>query len=82
MNLPLKHEKNLRRFPATVETFFGPDGNPLSVGDLLMQNDLAETLDAIRNGGRDVFYRGKVAEALVKAVQAGGGIITASDLEA
>ncbi len=60
--------------------FMKKDGNPYAPGDLFKQPDLAWTLTQIANGGRDAFYKGKVAERLVKGVQAGGGVMTAADL--
>jgi len=50
-------------------------------GDLLVQNDLAKTLELIRDKGRDGFYSGKVADQLVDEMKSGGGLITKSDLQ-
>ena len=46
----------------------------------LKQPDLARTLEAIRDQGRDGFYRGWVAKAIVDEMETGGGIITEADL--
>ena len=56
-------------------------GIPFEVGDRLVQHDLAKTLRAIRDHGRQGFYQGSVARALVKASQAGKGILTQQDLD-
>jgi gamma-glutamyltranspeptidase/glutathione hydrolase len=49
-------------------------------GDILKQPDLAETLERIRDYGRDGFYSGKTAELLLKEINRGNGIITQEDL--
>lgn len=56
------------------------EGYPYSVGDVLKNPDLAKTLTMIRDNGSDAFYKGEVAEAMVKAVEASGGILTMNDL--
>ena len=45
-----------------------------------MQSDLAGTLDTIAQEGPRGFYRGAVAEKIVRAVQAAGGNMTTEDL--
>ena len=50
-------------------------------GDVLIQNDLAQTLERIRDFGRDGFYKGKTAELFVNYITELGGIITYKDLE-
>lgn len=50
-------------------------------GDLLVQEDLAKTLELIRDKGRAGFYSGKVADQLVEEMKNGGGLITKSDLQ-
>ena len=50
-------------------------------GDLLVQEDLAKTLELIRDKGRDGFYKGKVADEIAAEMKAGNGLITKVDLE-
>jgi gamma-glutamyltranspeptidase/glutathione hydrolase len=50
-------------------------------GDLLVQEDLAKTLELIRDKGRDGFYKGKVADEIADEMKSGGGLITKADLE-
>ena len=59
---------------------FCPDGLPLEAGDTLRNPDLAESLRKIAAGGRDVFYRGELAETIAAEMQARGGFITKDDL--
>lgn len=54
---------------------------PWKEGDILRQPDLARTLEKIRDGGRDSFYSGSVAHAIVHLMKQGGGIITREDLK-
>lgn len=69
----------LLRYQESADIFFR-DGEPVAIGDLLVQRDLARTLSAINSKGRDGFYRGPVAELLVAEMEARGGLITGSDL--
>ena len=50
-------------------------------GDVLIQTELAQTLERIRDFGKDGFYKGKTAELLVDYITELGGIITYEDLE-
>ncbi len=67
---------------------FRPGGVPLAEGDWLVQPDLAKTLKLLAAKGPDAFYRGPMAQAIVKAQQrsrdelgtAGKGRMTLADL--
>jgi gamma-glutamyltranspeptidase/glutathione hydrolase len=67
------------KFPPTGEIFLNK-GQPFVAGQRLAQRDLANTLRRVRANGADGFYRGRTAEAIVKASRAGGGIIQLEDL--
>lgn len=71
---------DLMKDPASAAIFF-PSGEPLKVGDRVKQKDLARSLRAVSKRGVDGFYRGAVADLLVRSSQAGGGIITHEDLQ-
>ena len=51
------------------------------LGTLIIQTQLAETLEHIALQGRDGFYRGEIAKKLVESVQQAGGIWTLKDLQ-
>lgn len=53
---------------------------PWKEGDTLRQTDLAETLERIRDYGRDGFYKGITARLILKEMNRGNGIITEEDL--
>ncbi|HEX2969252.1 MAG TPA: gamma-glutamyltransferase [Bacteroidales bacterium] len=48
--------------------------------DILVQEELAGTLERIRDYGRDGFYSGIVASAIMNEMKRGNGIITLTDL--
>ncbi|HQY04563.1 MAG TPA: gamma-glutamyltransferase [Lacunisphaera sp.] len=75
-----EQEKKLRRGDAEIARLYLPDGRLPAVGTRLANPDLARTLDLLARHGRDGFYRGPVAAALVAAAQAGGGSLTLGDL--
>lgn len=56
---------------------FYPEGRPVEKGMTVDRHDLARTLTAIADGGREVFYNGEPGEDIVAAV---GGLITKDDL--
>ena len=71
----------LSRWPASARIFLNGDGTSLKLGDRLVQNDLADTLDAIARGGPRAFYEGPTADKIASAVQKAGGVMTADDLK-
>jgi gamma-glutamyltranspeptidase/glutathione hydrolase len=73
--------ERLSRWPASAKFLSNPDGTPMHEGDLLVQKDLGQTLSAIAEQGPNGFYRGAVAERLVKAIRDAGGIMTLDDLK-
>jgi gamma-glutamyltranspeptidase/glutathione hydrolase len=68
----------LERFPETAPIHFPP--GPVHARQRLVQADLARTLRAIAERGPRAFYEGPIAEAIAKAVQEAGGILTVEDL--
>ncbi|MBI3767437.1 MAG: gamma-glutamyltransferase [Deltaproteobacteria bacterium] len=66
--------------PALAHLFLHDDGSPRQAGELVRYPALATTLERVAANGADAFYRGPVAAALVHAVDAAGGILTARDL--
>ena len=69
----------LREFP-TSQAIFTDGGRPPKPGQLLYQRDLARSFQAIVDGGRDAFYQGEIAEAIVKFSQEQGGLLSMKDL--
>jgi gamma-glutamyltranspeptidase / glutathione hydrolase len=72
----------LQRWPSSAALFLRPSGTPLQQGDTLRQTDLAQSLDTIAREGSRAFYAGPIAEKIVTAVRAAGGVMTREDLRA
>ncbi|WP_064684082.1 gamma-glutamyltransferase [Rhizobium bangladeshense] len=70
------------RFSATGrKTYFDADGVLKNVGDLIVNSDMAQTLERIaRSGGSDIFYHGDLAEQIADDFKANGGLIDREDL--
>ncbi len=59
---------------------FLPNGEPLRPGERLVQPELANTLERVRDGGRAAFYTGAIAERVSAKVQSRGGLISVDDM--
>ena len=62
-----------------VAAIFLNKGKPWKVGETLVQKQLAATLREISAKGPDVFYKGDIAERVVAAGKANGGLLTMKD---
>jgi len=69
------------RASAAARTQFLVNGEVPPAGHRIRQPALADTLEAIAQRGAPAFYRGPIAQRLVAAVQAAGGIWTLADLD-
>jgi gamma-glutamyltranspeptidase/glutathione hydrolase len=67
---------------AEAERTFLVHGEVPSPGTLLVQKDLGGTLRQIAEGGVEAFYRGPLARAIGRALEAQGGWVTETDLAA
>ena len=74
-----EHYDAVAAFPATAEIFLD-DGLPRAPGDTVRNPDLAKTLRLISDQGHEAFYSGPMAQGIVDAVQADGGVMTLEDL--
>src|SRR6478752_7597961 len=75
-----RSQTRLARWPSTMKIFFA-DGRVLAPGATLVQHDLADTLTAIAETGPQAFYEGAIADKIVAAIRAGGGLMTRDDLK-
>jgi len=71
--------KQINASPAAA-SIFTVNGELPDVNTMLRQPALANTLQQLADKGREGFYAGPVAEALVSAVQSAGGIWSKQDL--
>jgi len=60
---------------------YGPEGRRLVAGEVLVQRDLARTLELLAEHGSRAVYGGEVARAIASHVRELGGSITLRDLE-
>ncbi len=70
---------HLEKWPG-LSKFFDGKGRPFDAGDILVQPDLARTLEAIAEEGPDGFYSGRTAGLIAAEMGRGGGLITEEDL--
>ena len=59
---------------------FLPNGSYVKLGQIFKNPDVANTLRIIGEKGRDGFYKGPIADAILKTSEAEGGVMTAADL--
>ena len=71
----------LREWPGFAETFV-PGGKPPAKGDIFHNPGLASTLETIGRDGRDVYYKGAIAETIDAFCQRVGCFIRKADLAA
>lgn len=71
-------QERLCRNEVTCRYFFKAGGVPYEQGDLLVQKDLAHTLELIAQEGPDGFYKGETAAKIAEEMRRGGGLV---DLE-
>jgi gamma-glutamyltranspeptidase/glutathione hydrolase len=64
--------------PATAATFL-PDGKPMTQGDIFANPRLARTMDVIAKEGRDAFYQGSIARAIVADIKTRDGLLDMRD---
>ena len=57
-------------------------GEPFRAGDVLFNPHLVKTFELLAREGEAAFYRGRIAERMVKDLQANGGCLTGADLAA
>src|SRR2546428_806928 len=69
----------LARFPASRAQFL-QNGEAPPAGTRFVQAELARTLELIADSGPKVFYRGQIADLMVREMERGGGLITRDDL--
>lgn len=73
--------KKFARDKAAAAIFLKPDGKSFTIGETLIQPDLAASLESISEKGPDAFYKGAIADNIVKASAATGGILAKADFE-
>lgn len=72
--------RSLRRIPTSAACYL-PGGKAPAMGDLFQNPGLARSLRAIAEGGRDAYYRGPIAAAIVAYSKEVGGLFELKDFE-
>ena len=70
----------LKQFPG-FEEIFTINGKAPSKGEVFRNPYLAETFKKIAEGGRDIFYKGEIAEKIVDYIHENGGFLSMRDFE-
>jgi gamma-glutamyltranspeptidase / glutathione hydrolase len=65
--------------PDSVRVWY-PNGSPPKAGEIFRNPDLARTFRLLQKYGKDAFYKGEIARAIVKKSTALGGTMTLADL--
>ncbi|KAH6651569.1 gamma-glutamyltranspeptidase [Truncatella angustata] len=60
---------------------FAPSGKLVKFGDVMTRKRYADVLDAVADGGAEVFYTGPIANYTIAALQADNGTMTLEDME-
>ncbi|HKL32143.1 MAG TPA: gamma-glutamyltransferase, partial [Tangfeifania sp.] len=68
----------LKDYPGFQEVFM-PGGKAPKKGEVFKNPFLANTLELLAENGRDIFYRGEIAEKIVDYVQEEGGFLSMRD---
>ena len=56
------------------------DGRGPKSGEIFRNPNLARTFEMVASGGKDAFYQGEIAEAIVRVIQEAGGCMSLEDL--
>lgn len=74
------HKDTFLKYQASSNYFTTGDTTFFKEGDVFVQTDLAETLERVSRFGREGFYSGPVADAIVNEMERYRGLITYRDL--
>ncbi|HET8864901.1 MAG TPA: gamma-glutamyltransferase [Gracilimonas sp.] len=74
------HQDTFKKYQASAKYFTADDNTLFEEGDLFVQTDLANTLERIARFGREGFYSGPVADAIINEMERYRGFIDYRDL--
>ena len=75
------YEKAMQ-FPEMQKVYWTEAGLPYETGDVIVNPDLAKALQKIADEGKDGFYKGEIAQAVVDTLAKYDGVMTLEDLAA
>ena len=73
-------KETLGKWESTKKIFF-KNGVPLATGELLVQQELADSLKLIAAQGAKAFYEGEIAQKIVAEMEKYGGLIRLDDMK-
>ncbi len=65
--------------PNAAQVFL-PNGHEPAIGEVFRNPQLAQALDQVAREGPGAFYRGAIAQAILRTSEKAGGVMTAADL--
>lgn len=74
--------RKLKRNPAAIDNYLIDGARAPRAGEMFRQPNLARTLRTLASGGRDAFYKGDIARAIVDYCNKNHGFISMEDLAA
>ncbi|MDD5293098.1 MAG: gamma-glutamyltransferase [Candidatus Izemoplasmatales bacterium] len=80
-NIQSNFTKLMRSRTEALKIYSSDGFSAIGEGEILINTDLANVLDLIVTNGREGFYTGDLALAIVSAVQNAGGIVTMADMQ-
>ena len=75
-----EHRDRLAGFPETARLFLRDDREPKAEGEVVVQPELADTIELIGADGYESFYGGEIARAIVAQLGTAGGVLSRDDL--
>jgi gamma-glutamyltranspeptidase/glutathione hydrolase len=63
-----------------ARALFAPGGIPMVEGDIVVQSELGDALEAIAKGGPEVLYGGSLGAEIIEIIRRDGGFMTIEDL--
>lgn len=79
--------KRMRWYPELMlenpdwSSIFAPNGRFLNEGDIIRRTNLSRTLEKVAKYGAEGFYKGGVAESILRKINETGGILSQHDLD-
>ncbi|ORY31633.1 putative lincomycin-condensing protein lmbA [Naematelia encephala] len=73
-------EKLIKNASPNWKEMMMPDGTPPLPSHIMTHPQLADTFEAVAQHGREGFYKGRIAEAIVEVIRSKGGVMTLEDL--
>ena len=73
--------EKISKYPATAEIYLH-EMLPIEAGQILKNEDLAQTFEKLAANGAEIFYQGEIATAIVDELKNQGGIFELEDMKA